>query len=102
MNRGFQFDLRWHDADVVEVGIAAWNGAFAGATDVYVAIGGLREVAEKLEGFPRSPADEREVIFGRFGPEWAGGAVSMRFYCVDAAGHAYVESRMESDVQVAP
>jgi hypothetical protein len=101
MDKGFQFDVNWHDNDVLDVRVGAWNGAFGGTVDVYVAIGGLREAAETLDGFPRSAADKREVVFGQFGREWAGGAVSMRFYCADEAGHAYVESRMESDGQVA-
>ena len=101
MNRGFQFEVKWHDTDLVEVSVAAWNGAFGGAADVYLPIGGLREVAEKLEGFPRSPADKREVVFGNFGRKWAGGAVRLRFYCVDGAGHAYVESNIESGGQIA-
>jgi hypothetical protein len=64
---------------------------------VYVAIGGLAEIAAKIEGFPREPSDSREIQFGAFGPEWAGGAVSMQFYCKDAAGHALIEARIESD-----
>ena len=101
MDRGFQFDVKWHDNDMLEVCIGAWNGAFGGAVDVYVAIGKLRQAAEALEGFPRSATDKREVVFGNFGRKWAGGAASMRFYCADGAGHACVESRMESDGQVA-
>jgi hypothetical protein len=101
LNRGFELNVKWYDADLLEVGIAAWNGAFGGAADVYLSIGRLREIAEELEGFPRSPADKREVLFGRFGQEWAGGAVSMRFYCADRAGHAYVESKIESDRRIA-
>lgn len=101
MYKGFEFDVKWHDSDVLEVGIAAWNGGFGGTADVYVAIGGLGEMAEKLKGFPRGVTDSREVVLGAFGPEWAGGAVSMRFHCVDGAGHTYVESRIESKSQKA-
>jgi hypothetical protein len=101
MDNGFQFDVRWHDNDMLEVCIGAWNGAFGGTVDVYVAIGELKEAAEALDGFPRSATDKREVVFGHFGHKWAGGAATMRFYCADGAGHAYVESRMESDRQVA-
>ncbi len=101
MNKGFQVDVKWNDNDLHEVRIAAWNGAFGGAADVYLPIGGLRETAQKLEGFPRSAIDNREVVFGNFGRKWAGGALSMRFYCADGAGHAYVESKIESDDQVA-
>lgn len=98
---GLQLDVLWHDDDLYDVRVSAWNGAFGGVAEVYVEIGGLEEVAEKLSGFPRSPADVREIVFGAFGRECAGGAASMRFYCMDQAGHAYVESRIESDVESA-
>jgi hypothetical protein len=94
---GFQFQIIWSDDDVFEVRAAAWNGQFGGTADVYVPIGGLAEIAAKIEGFPRDPSDVREIQFGAFGPERAGGAVSMRFYCKDGAGHALVEARIESD-----
>jgi hypothetical protein len=94
---GFRFEVKWSDADVFDVRISAWNGAFGGSTSVYVPTGGLAEAATKLEGFPRHPSDKRELQFGAFGPEWAGGAVKMAFYCKDAAGHALVEARIESE-----
>ena len=97
MEAGFQFAVIWSDAVVVEVPISAWNGLFGGTTDVYVGIGQLSEAAEQLEGFPTSPSDVRELIFGAFGPKHAGAAVSMRFYCVDGSGHASVDSQIESD-----
>ncbi len=101
MLKGIQVKMRWYDEDVLEVGIAAWNGAFGGEANVYVPIGGLTDAAEKLSGFPSNPADKREVVFGQFGPVWAGGAVGKRFYCSDGAGHACVESKIESEGQVA-
>jgi len=99
MDKGIRLELLWHDVDVFEIRLVAWNGLFGGGADVYLAIGSLKERAEKLDGFPRSPADNREVIFGAFGPEYAGGAVSLRFFCGDGAGHAYVDLKIESDSQ---
>ena len=64
---------------------------------MYVPVGGLAQAAAKLEGFPQAPSDERELLFGQFGPNFAGGALRMRFYCKDRAGHSYVESWLESD-----
>ena len=60
-------------------------------------IGGLKEAATKVEGFPRHPSNKRELQFGVFGHKWAGGAVNMLFYCRDAAGYALVEAKMESE-----
>jgi hypothetical protein len=77
MDIGFRFEVRWNDEDVFKVRVTAWNGAFGGSADAYVPIGGLTEAAAKLEGFPRQPSDIRELQFGAFGPEWAGGAANM-------------------------
>jgi hypothetical protein len=60
MEIGFKFEVRWSDADVFEIRISAWNGAFGGSTAVYVPIGGLKEAAASIEktGFrlhPRTP-----------------------------------------------
>src|SRR2546430_9376218 len=96
MDIGFQFKITYSDKDLFEVRISACNGVFGGGADVYVGINQLNEIAAKLEGFPRNPRDSRDVILGAFGPESAGVGVSMRFYCTDRSGHAYVESKIES------
>jgi hypothetical protein len=97
MEIGFRFEVKWSDADIFDIRISGWNGAFGGSTAVYVPIGGLKEAATKVEGFPRHPSDKRELQFRVFGHEWAGGAVNMLFYCKDAAGHALVEAKIESE-----
>jgi hypothetical protein len=97
MDTEFRFEVRWNDEDVFDVRVTAWNGTFGGSANVYVAIGGLREAAAKLEGFPHQPSDKRELEFGAFGPKFAGGAASMHFSCKDAAGHAFLEARIESE-----
>jgi hypothetical protein len=94
---GFQLDVIWKDEDILELRIAAWHGAFGGVAGVWVGIGELESIAAKLSGFPKDPSDAREVVLGSFGPGSAGGAASMRFYCADRAGHAYVESKIESE-----
>jgi hypothetical protein len=96
MDTGFEFLGIYSDLDMVEVRISAWNGSFGGVARVYVELGGLEEAASALQGFPRDPADTREVTFGTFDRHFAGGGVSLRFYCYDSAGHAFVESRIAS------
>jgi len=96
MKRGIECSVRWSDNDLFELRISASNGAFAGTAEVYVAIGGLASAAARLEGFPRSPADARDLVFGAFGPNRAGGGASMRFYCGDGSGHARVDLKIES------
>lgn len=97
MKDGFQFDVLWNDNDLFEIRISAWSRTFGGVADVYVPIGGLREAAESLAGFPRNSQDDREVQFGKFGSGWGGGAFNIRLYCQDTAGHAVAESRIESE-----
>jgi len=94
---GLQFRVLYRDRDLVKVRATAWNRAFGGATDVYVGTGQLGEVAEQLRGFPTGTADNREVMLGAFGAESAGGGMSMQFRCGDRAGHAYVETKIDSD-----
>jgi hypothetical protein len=98
---GFRVEIIYADVDLNEIRVSAWNGAFGGATDIYVKIGGLAELAAKLTRFPRDPSDVREFTLGAFGREFAGGAASLKFYCIDQAGHAYVESRIESSTESA-
>jgi hypothetical protein len=97
MDTGFKITVIWSDNDVIKIRVSAWNGLFGGAADVYVGVDQLGETAAQLEGFPKTPSDVRKVILGAFGPESAGGGVSIRFYCVDGSGHSYVDSRIESD-----
>jgi len=93
---GFQFEIIYKDVHLLEIRIFAWNGRFGGTANVYVGLDHLKETAAKLQRFPLDPSDVREVTLGGFGPKSAGGGVSMRFYCADLAGHAYVDSKIES------
>lgn len=101
MEKGFEFLVIYEDADMLELRVSAWNGAFGGQANVYVALGHLEDVAASLRGFPEKPDDSREVSFGDFGPQWGVGCVSMRFYCIDGVGHAYVAGRLESRETIA-
>jgi hypothetical protein len=97
MKTGLQLKYLWHDVDVYEFEVAASNGRFSGAVKSYVPVGGLAEVATSLEGFPRHVSDAREIQFGAFGKESAGGGVRLRFFCKNSSGHAVVELRFESE-----
>ena len=97
MNASLELKYLWHDIDVIELAVFASNGAFSGAAKPYVGVGGLAEAATSLEGFPQSLSDARELEFGAFGREFAGGCIHLRFFCKDGAGHAVVEVRIESE-----
>jgi hypothetical protein len=97
MDAGVCFEVLWNDAHMFEVRVSARNGLFSGSANIYLGIGELAESAEKLRGFPRNPSDKRTLDFGAFGPQVAGGAATLSFYCGDSAGHASVEVKIESD-----
>lgn len=94
---GFKFCVLWRDADAINLGVSAWNGTFGGLVEIYEGTGDLRDAAARLRGFPKEPADMRELVFGNFDRNFAGGGVRMRFHCVDGAGHAYVEATFDSN-----
>lgn len=100
MQTGVQCEVLYRDNDLDKIRVSAWNGFFGGAADVYLPAGQLGEVASQLQGFPKNVIDNREVTMGTFDPESAGGGVSMRFFCIDRSGHAYVEMKIESDRDV--
>jgi hypothetical protein len=97
MSIGLQMKYLWHDVDVFKLEIAASNRKFSGVAECYVSIGNLAEAAEQLKGFPCDPSDIRELKFGEFGREFAGGCSLVRFFCRDSAGHAVVEVQIESE-----
>ena len=97
MDRCVRLAYRYHDADVVELNVSAWNGSFGGSASLWVGQGELGEKAELLAGFPKNLDDTRELTFGAFGPEFAGGAMNLKFSTIDLAGHCILQVKMESD-----
>lgn len=83
--------------DIVQIRIAMSNGRFSASADVYVGAGELTEAAELVTGFPTNPKDTRELHFGSFGPDFAGGAVRLQFMCTDLAGHTRMTATVEDD-----
>lgn len=87
----------YHDDDIVELRVSAWNGSFGGATCLYVGQGDLADTATLLAGFPVGLEDQREAMFGAFGPKFAGGAMKLKFACIDGAGHCQLHVTIEAD-----
>ena len=50
-----------------------------------------------LVGFPVGVEDQREVTFGAFGPNSAGGAMNLKLSCIDGAGHCRLHLLIEAD-----
>src|SRR5215475_11161773 len=98
---GIDIEVCWADEDIFDVRVSAWNGSFGGTANLVVETGGLEKFAATVSGFPKDTKDVREVTLGTFSRDLAGGAVSMRFFCRDMAGHAYVQCRIESGLETA-
>jgi hypothetical protein len=94
---GLQLKYLWSDVDVIELRVIASNGIFSGGADLYAPTGGLAEAASTLQGFPANTSDVRELQFGAFGSDSAGGGANLRFSCKGGAGHAVLEFRVESE-----
>ncbi|HEY3930517.1 MAG TPA: hypothetical protein VGL89_19245, partial [Candidatus Koribacter sp.] len=97
MDAALKAAVIWSDADVIELRISAWDGRFGGVADVYIARGGISKAAAQIAGFPTTISDTRELQFGAFGRDSAGGGARLRFYVQGGAGHTFVEIHIESD-----
>ena len=97
MEPGITFRIVWGDQDCNLVEVALSNGRFAGLTEVYTELSGLKDLAGRLKGFPSNSREVREVSLGEFGRGTGGGAVKLRFTTADAAGHVVIEAELESD-----
>jgi hypothetical protein len=97
MEKALIISYAYHDVDILELRVSAWNGRFGGTTSLYVGRAELGNIVETMKGFPLDPRDERQVILGAFGAKFAGGAARLRFYCKDGAGHGMVEIQIEGD-----
>jgi hypothetical protein len=93
MEPGLQIQLIWKDNDMVEARLSAWNGEFGGKADLYHSHGLFAELAQALEGFPRSAADHREFALGELAAKGCGGAL-LRLRTVDLAGHSAIALTM--------
>ncbi len=69
----------YHDTDILELRVSAWNGFFGGTTELYIGRDDLEKIVEEMKGFPLDPQDEREVILGAFGAKSDGGAARTGF-----------------------
>jgi hypothetical protein len=79
----------YHDGDILQLRVRAWNGRFGGDTKLYVGRDGLTAVANELRGFPRGKDDSRETVLGAFGSDSAGGAARLSFFVkVERAMHS--------------
>lgn len=85
------------DPDYLGIDIRAANERYSGTARIYAGINDMSELADVIAGFPTTPHDEREYLFGSQEPGFAGGFCSLQFRCTDGAGHARVEITIADD-----
>ena len=95
MEHGRRVQYLYHDNDILEFKVSAFNGQFAGAAALYVGRDELSRSADGIRGFPKSRSDEREFTWGAFGPKFAGGAARFQIRCIDSALHVQASIRIE-------
>jgi hypothetical protein len=84
----------WKDDDMFELRVRTSNSRFSGTTEVYATSDTLSDFAKKLLGFPT----DNKTLFFEAGQKDSYSYFSMRFYCIDTAGHIGVEINLEENV----
>jgi hypothetical protein len=85
------------DPDYLGIEIQASSHRFSGSARIYAGLNDLSEFAACIESFPSNSEDRRNFEFGSPDPGYAGGFCTVSLYCVDRAGHARVEVKIEDD-----
>lgn len=96
VTEGIRCEVVEDDPDYLLVSVSASNNEFSGTAEAYISPDAPVELASKLEGFPASSSDARELMIGSFEVNSAGGAAKLRFFCSDRSGHSWVEVTIES------
>ncbi len=85
----------WKDDHMFELDITATNGRFLGTTQVYDTTESLSRFAESLFRFPK---DKNQLpLLHEAGIKNGYAYFSMKFYCLDPAGHIGVQLSMEAN-----
>lgn len=94
-NKSFlELKLIWKDDDMFEVKVTASNGRYSGTTEVYDTSDSLLKFARSLIGFPKN----YEILVHEAGEKNGHAYFSMKFYCIDSAGHFGVLINLERSV----
>lgn len=93
--RKLRLEIIWKDDDMVELQAFASNGRYSGTTEIYTTSEHLLELANSIQGFPKRVEDAVEF---RAGETDSYAFLSLRFYCIDGAGHTAVLVSMEENV----
>lgn len=86
----------WEDESMIELRVSADDGVFSGATQIYSSWDALRDLRNRLEGFPASTDEVVEEVVGEPGGVFY---LRLRFFCIDGSGHAKAEVELEKSHQ---
>ena len=87
----------WKDNDMFELQVKASNDCYMGTTNVYDTKESLSSFAQLLKGYPK----DNNVLFYQAGQKDNNDSYayfSMKFYCIDNAGHVGVQINLEENV----
>ena len=89
-----ELELIWKDDEMFELRVTASNGRYFGITEVYETSESLDHFAELLFGFPKNNL----TLFHEMGKKNSYAYFSMKYYCIDNAGHLGIEINLEENV----
>lgn len=89
-----ELEVIWKDEDMFELRIIASNGRYLGITEVYETKESLENFAELSFEFPKKDS----TLFYEMGKKDSYAYFSMKYYCIDNAGHLGVELNLEENV----
>jgi hypothetical protein len=90
------FDHIWEDEWMFELRVSVDDGLFSGVTQIYTTWEQLRDLRNRLQGFPRSSDSVVEETVSKPGGY---SYLRLRFHCTDGTGHARAEVEMEKSEQ---
>jgi hypothetical protein len=92
-----ELNVIWKDDDMFELRVTASNGRYFGITEVYETSESLGDFADLLYGFPK----DNLTLFHKMGAKDSYAYFSMKYYCIDNAGHLGIELNLEENVSTA-
>ena len=89
-----ELELIWKDDEMFELRVTASNGRYFGITEVYETSESLDHFAELLFGFPKNNL----TLFHEMDKKNSYAYFSMKYYCINNAGHLGIEINLEENV----
>lgn len=84
----------WKDDDMFELKVTTSNGRYFGTTEVYDTSDTLTKFATSLFRYPT----DNSILLHEAGEKDSYAYFSMKFYCIDNAGHIGVQVSLEDNV----